>query len=266
MHRSGTSALSGALESLGLTVGKNVMPPHPNNPKGYYENLPLTQLHDRFLTAVKSSWRDPKPVNQKWFKYLRARGWFRRELLQLLIEEFGSQRALIKDPRMCRLLPLWLPLLKRHFPQARFILTLRHPVEVAHSLHHRDQLTMDQGIKLWTVHVLEAEKSTRDLFRLFTTYDELMKAPVKTILELAKNVGLPIEDVASVVSKQIDAKLRNNTDRSWPIDAADEELTQSIYQALASGEMASSNELDRLRREYYRRLARRLKADRQNAK
>jgi hypothetical protein len=42
MHRSGTSALSGALEKLGLSVGKTVMPPHAQNPKGYFENLALT--------------------------------------------------------------------------------------------------------------------------------------------------------------------------------------------------------------------------------
>ena len=45
MHRSGTSALSGVLEPLGLTVGKTVMPPNAGNPKGYYENNALMELH-----------------------------------------------------------------------------------------------------------------------------------------------------------------------------------------------------------------------------
>src|SRR5579863_3593312 len=112
MHRSGTSAVGGALEALGLTVGKTVMPPDPagRNPKGFFENLALVELHDRFLAAIGSDWRDIEPLGAGHFEGRAARR-FRKELLQLLMEEFGRERPLIKDPRLCRLLPLWLPLI-----------------------------------------------------------------------------------------------------------------------------------------------------------
>jgi hypothetical protein len=253
MHRSGTSALGGALEPLGLTVGKTVMPPQLENPKGFYENLPLTKLHDKFLASIGSSWRDSKPVGEERFRGLAADR-FREELLRLLINEFGQDRPLIKDPRMSRLMPLWIPLIKDHFPLACFILPIRHPVEVAHSLRQRRQLTLDQGLKLWVVHVLESEKTTRGFSRLFTTYDQLMQSPVETVLRLAKSLGLSTDAVAATVSGQIDTTLRHYTEPTWPTGEPCEGLTLSIHQAFVSGGADMEEKLDKLRGEYYSQM------------
>ncbi len=252
MHRSGTSALGGVLEPLGLHVGKTVMPPHAEggNPKGFYENLILMRLHDNFLQSIGSIWHDEAPLERQHFKSPKARQ-FREELLQVLIEEFGLERPLIKDPRLCRLMPLWIPLIKKHFPQARFILPIRQPVEVAYSLRKRDHFTMAHGLKLWTVHVLEAEKATRGFPRLFTTYDQLMRSPQETVLRLAETLNLPTDGVANAISRQLDSSLRHHTELTWPGNEPYGELTLSIHQMLTSGEAPSKMKLDRLRREYY---------------
>jgi hypothetical protein len=250
MHRSGTSALGGVLEALGLTVGKSVMPPRPDNPKGFYENLALTELHDKFLKSIGSNWDDPKPIVGRDFQG-EAASRFQSKLLPLLVEEYGEGRPLIKDPRICRLMPLWVPLIKEHFTAARFILPIRHPVAVAHSLVQRGELTIDESLKLWVVHVIEGERSTRDFPRAFTTYDELMRSPVETMLGLAGSAGLPEDGVAAAVSKQIDSALRHHTKSSWPAGASDEALILAIHQALLSDESRKREELDRLRKEYY---------------
>jgi len=250
MHRSGTSALGGALEPLGLTVGKTVMPPKEENPKGFYENNSLTELHEKFLASIGSNWRDLEPVGEERFEGVVARR-FQRKLLRLLIDEFGGDRPLIKDPRMCRLMPLWVPLIKEHFPLARFILPIRHPVEVANSLRQRGHVTLDQGLKLWVVHVLESERTTRGFSRLFTTYDQLMQSPVETVLRLAKDLGLSTNVDADAVSRQIDSTLRHHTEPAWPAGEPRQELTLSIHQALVCGEAAQEEKLDKLRREYY---------------
>jgi hypothetical protein len=250
MHRSGTSALGGALEPLGLTVGKSVMPPQKENPKGFYENVSLTELHDKFLASIGSNWRDLAPVGQERFQGVLARR-FQRKLFRLLIHEFGADRPLIKDPRMCRLIPLWVPLIKEHFPLARFILPIRHPVEVAYSLLQRGQFTLDQGLKLWVVHVLEGERATRGFSRLFTTYDQLMQSPVQTVLRVAKDLGLSTNVAAAAVSRQIDSTLRHHTEPAWPAGEPYQEWTLAIHRALVSGEAAQEEKLDRLRHEYY---------------
>ena len=253
MHRSGTSALGGVLESLGLTVGKSVMPAQKDNPKGFYENLALTELHDKFLKSVGSSWDDPKPIIAEYFQG-EASSRFQSKLLPLLKEEYGERRPLIKDPRICRLMPLWVPLIKEHFTEARFILPIRHPVAVAHSLVQRGELTLDESLKLWAVHVIEGERDTRDFSRAFATYDELMQSPVDTMLRLAKSAGLAEDGVAAAVSRQIDSTLRHHTKSSWPEGAPDEALILAIYQALLSEESRKQEELDRLRQEYYSQM------------
>jgi hypothetical protein len=250
MHRSGTSAFGGALESLGLSVGKTVMPPQPDNPKGFYENISLTEFHDKFLSSIGSAWRDPQPVVEDRFQGNVARR-FQKKLPRLLIGEFGEDRQLIKDPRLCRLMSLWIPLIKEHFPLAQFVLPIRHPVEVASSLHERDKLPLGEGLKLWVVHVLESERTTRAFSRLFTTYDQLMLSPLETLLHLAKKLGLPADAIPAVVSRQIDSKLRHHKQLAWPAGEPHAELTLSIYQALVSDEPAMKEKLDRLRREYY---------------
>jgi hypothetical protein len=145
-------------------------------------------------------------------------------------------------------------LIQEIFPQACFVLPIRHPVEVAHSLCQRGEFTMDQGLKLWVVHVLEAERTTRGLSRLFTTYDQLMRSPIETVLRLAEELRLPTEEVAAAVAGKIDASLRHHVEPRWPEGEPRQELTLSIHQALISGNADQQEMLDRLRREYYGQL------------
>jgi hypothetical protein len=173
-------------------------------------------------------------------------------LLQLLIDEFGQGRPLIKDPRMCRLMPLWLPLIGEYFPQARFILPVRHPVEVAHSIRKRDRLKLDVGLKLWAVHVLEGERTTRGFTRMFTTYDQLLQFPAQTAVHLAKWLGLPNKAAPGAAPCQIDPALRHHANLPWPAGEPYKDLTLSIHQTLASEEPDKEQKLDRFRKEYYR--------------
>ena len=154
---------------------------------------------------------------------------------------------------MCRLMPLWHPIIKEYFPSARFILPIRHPVEVAYSLHKRDQLPFRQGLKLWVVHVLEGERATRGFGRLFATYDQLMEFPVETVDRLAASLGLPTHALPAVPG-QIDPTLRHHKDPPWPDGEPCQDLTLSIHQTLASDAPGKEGKLDGLRNEYYGRM------------
>jgi O-antigen biosynthesis protein len=252
MHRSGTSALAGALESFGLTVGKTVMPPHAGqgNPKGFYENLSLANLHDEFLKSIGSDWQQGEPVRNKLFSGSAAAR-LRKKLVPLLIDEFGSGRPLIKDPRLCRLIPLWHPVISENFPMAQFVLPIRHPLEVACSLRKRDQMPLGHGLKLWVIHVLEGERNTRGFKRSFTNYDQLMRTPVEAVAHLARNLGLEAETAAAAVSDRVDPTLRHHKEPVWPEDEPRKELTLAIHQTLAANEPGREEKLDRLRDEYY---------------
>ncbi|HEX3718534.1 MAG TPA: sulfotransferase [Verrucomicrobiae bacterium] len=250
MHRSGTSAVSGALEKLGLSVGKTVMPPHAENPKGYFENLALTLVHDHFLNDCKYAWLDARPVRAKYFRGRRARR-YQKQLLETVIQEFGSARPLVKDPRLCAILPLWRPLIKRHFPQASFVLPIRSPLEVASSLRQRDNMTLSHGLALWAVHVLEGERATRGLTRAFTTYEELLQTPYETMEKLARQLHLPTENIAAALDQRIDPKLRHHAEIPWPETEPDREIITAVHQTLSTHGPGMELALDRLRRQYY---------------
>ncbi|MGH2482289.1 MAG: sulfotransferase family protein, partial [Ktedonobacteraceae bacterium] len=56
MHRSGTSAVAGMLNALGMYLGSDLMAPAADNPKGFYEHNGITNLHDELLSSLGSSW------------------------------------------------------------------------------------------------------------------------------------------------------------------------------------------------------------------
>ena len=58
MHRSGTSALAGAFESMGYEVGPDddVMPADIGNPEGYFELLSVVQANDDLLAHFDGRW------------------------------------------------------------------------------------------------------------------------------------------------------------------------------------------------------------------
>ncbi len=51
MHRSGSSALAGALELLGVPLGGPLMPPARDNERGFFELAGMVALHDELLEA-----------------------------------------------------------------------------------------------------------------------------------------------------------------------------------------------------------------------
>jgi hypothetical protein len=100
--------------------------------------------------------------------------------------------ALIKDPRQCRLLPLWNALFAQRPFQASVVLVVRHPESVAASLVSRNQLPLDRALLLWLSHTLEAERETRHLAGLVLSYEEVLQDPAMVVQCCQQLVGLPI--------------------------------------------------------------------------
>lgn len=175
MHRSGTSAASGVLQCLGVSLGRTVSPPGPSNPRGYFENTRVMLFHEELLAALGRSWDDPRPLPAGWDGAEALAPW-RERLLGLLAEEFGETRLWgVKDPRLCRLLPLWLPALGEVGVAARAVVVLRHPGAVAASNGRRTGMPREQALALWLEHVLGAERSTRGLPRAPLAYRALLE-------------------------------------------------------------------------------------------
>lgn len=224
MHRSGTSALTGALVTLGAGGPIDPMPPTPHNPRGYWESARLCRFHDRVLDAAGSGWDDLAPIEPSWFASEAAAG-FGEELREILSQSYpASGLVAVKDPRLCRLLPLWLRQGGEDAATMRVLLPLRNPLDVARSLEARDGMPLRFGALLWLRNVLDAEASSRGLRRGFLLYEALVRDWRNAVdaaldaIDLDAPAGMPPADDEAIV----DARLQRWSAPLSDLDAAPE--------------------------------------------
>ena len=185
-HRSGTSALTGLLKELGAGLPTDLMPPEPDNPKGYWESVSIASANDLLLSKYGSSWRMNTVLPLDWTDLPPAIEW-RQQLLTSLQQESGAADfVVIKDPRFCNLirgLSYWLEDGSVDFS---FALLIRHPFEVVNSLLSRQNfpINKDESFLLWIKSVLESERSTRSFSRIILIADDLFESPITVESEL----------------------------------------------------------------------------------
>ena len=92
-----------------------------NNDLGFWESVPISEAHDRFLASIGSAWDDVSPIPPSVFASARADA-FIDELAELLLAEYGdSSLFVVKDPRLCRLIPIWIAALERFGARPSFV-------------------------------------------------------------------------------------------------------------------------------------------------
>ena len=223
---------------LGVTLGANLMPAHPEfNAKGHWEHLDAAALNERLLAALDRTWQDERPLPAGWDESPAIAG-YREDMTAFLHRTFSDSPLWgLKDPRLCRLLPLWLEALRETQTTPVFILALRHPAEVARSLAHRNGIPEARAYLLWLIYMLEAERASRGHPRAVVSYEALLAdwraalSPLNALLE----IDLPMDTPAA--KEHIDAFLSpalhhfSAADRLAP-NTPLHELAEETYQAL----------------------------------
>ena len=192
MHRSGTSAITRALETLGVSLGGNLMPPAAdNNEKGFFEDLDIHDFNTRLLTDLGSAWDRLEPVRPEQLvegvlaSHLEEATFLLRGKLQ------GAQVFAFKDPQTALLLPFWQQVLLRLALDVRYLICLRNPLSVSASLHKRDGIDLTRGHLLWAKYQLAALCHTHGQPRLLVDYDALMEQPQQQLQRIARAFDLP---------------------------------------------------------------------------
>jgi len=206
MHRSGTSALAEVLARLGVSLGSDPMPTNEFNPRGFGEHREIVRIHDALLAEVGSGWQDlaPPEIPCESSAARRAQSAL-RELLRR--DTAGAALFGVKDPRLCRLLPLWRPVLASERLEAAALIVLRHPAEVAGSLAHRDAFARSRSQALWLDHVLSADHATRELPRAFVWFDSLLRDWHEALTGIAERLGIVWPRDPEAARDEIDAFL-----------------------------------------------------------
>lgn len=192
MHRSGTSALSGLLVQAGLDGPVDPMPATEANPRGYWESLSAVELSNQLLDQMGNHWSKcwNLPLNC-WNTHSNAiRNW-RCGMLQMLQTSFqAGSRAVLKDPRLCILLPALQPWLESSLIPITVFLPIRHPAEVAASLKAAEDIPCRQALLLWLGHVLHAERNSRQLNRIIIDYRDMLADPEAVLTRSAHALSM----------------------------------------------------------------------------
>jgi hypothetical protein len=149
------------------------MAPTVHNPRGFSESEAFYGFHERLLQAAGSRWDSWTRFSPSW-RDASIPAELANEFRTLLEQEFGrAPLFVVKDPRICRLVPFWLRSLEGERISAAAIITVRSPLEVAQSLRARDGLGQEHALLMWLRHVLDAEFETRTIARTFVRYSDV---------------------------------------------------------------------------------------------
>ena len=175
-HRCGSSAVTQLINLLGADIARDLIPAKPDNIRGFWESARVMAIHDDLLNAMgsKSDPFDPVSLRPGWQETTQAQR-AKQQLMDQVDSEFaGSSLFVIKDPRISRLLPLWMGVLQTLGIDVVIVIPFRNPLEVAASLAQRDAVSLPKALLLYLQSYLDIELATRSKRRAFVRYDSLL--------------------------------------------------------------------------------------------
>ncbi len=140
--------------------------------------------NDRVLKYLGGTWSSPPKPPRGWeasrqVEVVELKSGAR----DLALREFTEAHMVLKDPRLCLVLPLWREMFERP-PVA--VLVLRDPLEVARSLEHRNDFPLSLGLALWRRYVQQSITSVEGLPVFVADYQSILRDPGAAIGELSQ--------------------------------------------------------------------------------
>ena len=221
MHRSGTSAVTGAIGALGFNVvsAEDRLSPHDSNPE-HWESLSLLLHNDAILAHFGGTWDAPPRLPEGWETDTGLPD--RTVASELLAAAYPRPGPSVwKDPRVCLLLPYWREVFRA--PMAA-VLVWRSPLAVAHSLQRRDGSPVPYGVALWERYNRSAIANLRRTDVFVLDYDDMIEDPAASLSGLTswlRSIGtfdaMPPWDHEGALSA-VTANLRHESARTSPDD------------------------------------------------
>jgi hypothetical protein len=174
MHRSGTSAVTGALGALGFnTPGPADRMDWPQSNPEHWESSALAVYDEELLARAGGSWDAPPglpPDDQSDPTPGRL-----AEAVAAARVAYQEEGPLVwKDPRLCLLLPFWRGVLPA--PLAA-VLVWRSPLAVARSLQARDGMALGTGVALWERYNRDALEHLVGVDTYVCRYESVLEDP-----------------------------------------------------------------------------------------
>ncbi|HLO13352.1 MAG TPA: hypothetical protein VK206_00890 [Anaerolineales bacterium] len=190
--RSSTSLIVELIRPCGGYSGdeSNLWKSDINDPRGYgyMEYIPLHELNDELLDG-----NDRVPSTQQQLEERASDPVFREKALRLIqrmdkeTEQNKSETWVWKDARLPLTLPFWI----QFWGDLIYVITIRHPAEVALSFAKTEELDPDNlpfsaGFIYWQYYMLNILSFTQESpHKIFVAYDQLINNPSYECTRLA---------------------------------------------------------------------------------
>jgi Sulfotransferase family len=208
MHRSGTSMVTRLLNLCGLDLGaeQDLLGPDKGNPLGHFENIGFKSLDESLLAHFGGSTDNPPDLEPNWQDDSSLHVAF--EEARVLLATFKGKTVWgWKEPRTTLLIPFW----RRLLPDARFVICVRNPLEVARSIAERDGMPLEKGFHLWNCYTRAAVRDTEGCPRIFTFYEDHFTNGLSEIERVAKFCGLGLPREPSTLQRVVYRELRHHS-------------------------------------------------------
>ncbi|MBM4309425.1 MAG: glycosyltransferase [Deltaproteobacteria bacterium] len=177
MHRSGTSALAGVLSLMGAYPGLDLIGPERSNVKGHFESRKIVALNDALLDVLGARAPESGDLPADWLGCEETRR-AAESLKKIISDEYsGREIFMIKDPRLCLLLPLYHDILNELEIDVRVVAIRRDVREVVESLYERDRLPHERGRAYYEKHIRALDHNLAGLQFISVTFDQLIETP-----------------------------------------------------------------------------------------
>lgn len=216
MHRSGTSAIAKSIVDLGAYPGDNLIPGDEENEKGYWEDADIVALNDAILKMFNMKWYSiDNPMLNRFETFLPLyESRFFQDALKIINKHLEvSETILIKDPRISLLLPFWRKVFEIIGAKVKYVLVIRNPLETAQSLLKRNNININDGLKLWAFYNFMALLNV-DKDILLCSFSSMLENPLEEINRISKYLNISVEEssIHEYKDRFLDKRLKHHNE------------------------------------------------------
>lgn len=261
--RSGTSYVTHLLGEHFDGLPSNMFAPDAINPDGYWEAVPIVDIHEQILAECRSDWQSPKQwtiedLSQTRLEHYTGRLWYE---YSRCYPDRGI--PVLKDPRVSRLAPLWLKIFQDQQVWVGCVIVYRPYHQVIKSLAAAWGTSETVSLQIWSCYMLDAEHNSRAIPRVFISFEQAMLDQKQALEAVFRSLGEALRDsvqapaeIDTILKPELVHHRHANTGQiessEW-LDFADA-IDTHVRAAIDTG-IVDTHEFDTLRAGFYKRVA-----------
>lgn len=236
MGRSGTSAITRVLSLCGARLPEPLLGASESNLTGHWEPVDAININNAFLRRYAASWYDPTLRLQGDIAFsAQEKDAYINQIRAFIERAHVGSLLVIKEPRIAGLAGFWFEAVQRASMNAKVVIPIRHPDQVAASLAARDGISAELSNVLWLKYNFLAERSSRELPRVFVEYLNLLNDWRKEIGRIAQRLAIDLSDAdEAAIDGFLDRNLHRQRSCGKPSDILGQTWTSDTYTALSA--------------------------------